>query len=112
MSASIRQRRSSTDRSKLLERWFISDKKQLSPRDIEFVLDAYDDGLALLDQQVGLLFEDLERAGRLANTLVIVTADHGEELGDHGLYGHASSLYDGEIHVPLLIWLPGETHAG
>jgi arylsulfatase A-like enzyme len=95
-----------------LERWFILDKNQLSSREIQFVLDAYDDGIAYLDEQLGLLFTDLERAGRLANTLVIVTADHGEELGEHGLYGHASSLYDGEIHVPLLIFLPGAAQAG
>ena len=51
--------------------------------------------------------------GLLASTLVIVTADHGEHLGEHQLYGHASSLYDAEIHVPLLILLPGEKpHAG
>jgi len=96
----------------ILERWFISDKKKLTSREIQFVLDAYDDGIAYLDEQVGLLFDDLERVGRLANTLVIVTADHGEHLGEHQLYGHASSLYDAEIHVPLLVLLPGGAHAG
>ncbi len=95
-----------------LERWFISDKKKLTSREIQFVLDAYDDGIAYLDEQLGLLFDDLERIGRLANTLVIVTADHGEHLGEHQLYGHASSLYDAEIRVPLLIFLPGGAHGG
>ena len=42
----------------------------------------------------------------LQNTLVVVTADHGEHFGEHGLYGHASSLYDQEVHVPLLIAAP------
>ncbi len=42
----------------------------------------------------------------------MITADHGEHLGEHRLYGHASSLYDAEIHVPLLMLLPGEEHAG
>ena len=96
----------------ILERWFITDKKKLTSREIQFVLDAYDDGIAYLDEQLGLLFDDLERVGRLANTVVIVTADHGEHLGEHELYGHASSLYDAEIHVPLLVFLPGEAHAG
>ena len=95
-----------------LERWFISDKSKLASREIQFVLDAYDDGIAYLDEQLGRLFSDLERLGRLANTLVIVTADHGEHLGEHRLYGHASSLYDAEIRVPLLVFLPGEAHAG
>lgn len=97
---------------KNLDRWFIQDKSKLSADEIGFVLDAYDDGIAYLDEQLGRLFDDLDRAGRLANTLVIITADHGEELGEHGLYGHASSLYDGEIRVPLLIFPPGERHAG
>ncbi|MGZ3337380.1 MAG: sulfatase family protein [Isosphaeraceae bacterium] len=76
------------------------------------VLDAYDDGIAYLDEQLGRLVDDLDWLGLLASTLVIVTADHGEHLGEHQLYGHASSLYDAEIHVPLLILLPGEAHAG
>jgi arylsulfatase A-like enzyme len=49
----------------------------------------------------------LERRGVLDQTLVIVTADHGEELGEHGLFEHGESLYRPEIHVPLLIILPG-----
>jgi len=40
-----------------------------------------------------------------------VTADHGEHLGEHGFFGHAGSLYDQEIHVPLLVLLPGHSHA-
>jgi arylsulfatase A-like enzyme len=96
----------------ILERWFISDKTKLSSAQVSSVLDSYDDCIAYLDEQLGLLFDELERVGRLANTVVIVTADHGEELGEHGLYGHASSLYNQEIHVPLLIFLPGGAHAG
>jgi arylsulfatase A-like enzyme len=96
----------------LLQRWFIQEKTKLSPAQIQSVIDAYDDGIAYLDDQVGRLFGDLERIGRLANTVVIVTADHGEHLGEHGLYGHASSLYDAEIRVPLLIFLPGGDHGG
>ena len=96
----------------ILERWFIHDKKKLTPGEIQSVLDAYDDGIAYLDEQLGGLVDDLDWLGLLASTLVIVTADHGEHLGEHQLYGHASSLYDAEIHVPLLILLPGEAHAG
>ncbi len=90
----------------IFERWFIQDKKKLSPAAIRSVLDAYDDGIAYLDEQVGELIDQLDRDGLLASTLVIITADHGEHLGEHDLYGHASSLYDAEIHVPLLILLP------
>jgi len=76
------------------------------------VRDAYDDCVAYVDLQLGRFFDSLDRAGLLANTLVIITADHGEHLGEHELYGHASSLYDPEIHVPLLVLLPGGAQAG
>ncbi len=96
----------------LLERWFIHDKKTLHPDQLQFVIDAYDDGIAYLDDQVGKLMDDLDRLGLLENTLVIVTADHGEHLGEHQLYGHASSLYDAEVHVPLVLLLPGAKAGG
>jgi arylsulfatase A-like enzyme len=96
----------------IMERWFIQDKKKLTPGEIQSVLDAYDDGIAYLDEQIGELIDDLDWLGLLAHTLVIITADHGEHLGEHELYGHASSLYDAEIHVPLLIILPEQAHAG
>jgi arylsulfatase A-like enzyme len=102
----------SVEEVKVLERWFISDKNTLSPEQIQFTLDSYDEGIAYLDDQVGRLLDDLERAGKGDDTLVIITADHGEHLGEHGLYGHASSLYDSEIHVPLLVLLPKGSHAG
>ena len=94
------------DRS-TLDQWFTLDKAKLSPRDIQLASDAYDDCLAYLDEQLGRLFDELDRSGVLGNTLVIVTADHGEQFGEHDLYCHASSLYDPEIHVPLLVILPG-----
>jgi len=95
-----------------LDRWFILDKKTLSPRDVQLVTDAYDDCIASLDEQLGKLFDALESRGKLENTLVLITADHGEHFGEHALYGHASSLYDQEIRVPLLALLPGKAHAG
>jgi arylsulfatase A-like enzyme len=86
--------------------WQRSDKGRLSPREINLARDAYDDCIAALDERLGQLFDELERQGVLRNTLVIVTADHGEELGEHGLYGHAMSLYRPETHVPLLFFGP------
>jgi arylsulfatase A-like enzyme len=102
---------SRADRS-TLEGWFTLDKEKLSPRDTRLASDAYDDCLAYLDEQLGRLFDELDRRGLLGKTLVIVTSDHGEHFGEHQLYCHASSLYDPEIHVPLLAILPGGAHAG
>ena len=86
--------------------------KGVTPRDIALVRDAYDDCLAYLDEQLGRLFDELERRGQLANTLVIVTADHGEHLGEHQIYGHGQSLYRPEVHVPLLIIPPSGAPGG
>ena len=95
-----------------LNRWFTLNKRTLSPRDQELGSDAYDDCIAYLDDQIGRLFDELDRRGLRKNTLVVITADHGESFGEHGLYCHASSLYDSEIHVPLLVIPPEEAHSG
>lgn len=76
---------------------------------IEVVSDvaAYDESLAALDHQLGLLLSELDRLGALRNTIVVITSDHGEELGDHGLMRHGKSLYLQELHVPLLVSFDG-----
>lgn len=84
----------------------------ITPRDVALVRDAYDDCIAYLDEQLGKLIDELDRRGVLDNTLVIVTSDHGEHLGEHKIYGHGQSLYQPEIHVPLLVTLPKGQHAG
>ena len=68
--------------------------------------DSYDSCVAYLDCQVGLLLDEIERRGLLENTLVIVTSDHGEQLGEHGTIAHGASLYRPEVHVPLLVIPP------
>jgi arylsulfatase A-like enzyme len=62
-----------------------------------------------LDEQLGELLDALDRIGVLDRTLVIVTSDHGEEFGEHGLFDHGESLYRPEIRVPLLIVLPARS---
>ncbi len=66
----------------------------------------YDDCLVYLDDQIGRLLTELKQRGVLDNTMVIITADHGEEFGEHGLSGHGVSLYRPELHVPLIIRYP------
>jgi arylsulfatase A-like enzyme len=90
----------------LIESWKTVDKMTLSPHFAELVRDSYDNCLVYLDEQLGELFDALRKSGVLDNTVLIVTADHGEELGEHGLFEHGESLYRPEIHVPLLFCLP------
>jgi len=70
--------------------------------------DLYDGEIAFMDEYVGMLLDRIEAKGVKDNTLVVVTADHGEGLGDHGEPTHAMLLFDATLHVPLIIRLPGE----
>ncbi|MDR3638715.1 MAG: sulfatase [Isosphaeraceae bacterium] len=90
----------------MLRDWHTLDKSKLSPRAITLAGDSYDDCIAYLDDQLGRLFDELDRRRLLDNTVVIVTSDHGEHLGEHQLFGHGLSLYQPELHVPLLIVYP------
>ena len=72
----------------------------------------YDGELAYLDSELGELFHGLEQRGLLKDTLLIVTSDHGEHLGDHALMDHKMSLYDALIRVPLIIRYPGVVPQG
>lgn len=74
--------------------------------------DAYDAGIALIDQEAGRLLRTLEERGVLENTLVIITSDHGEQFGEHGLKSHGNSLYLPTLHVPLVVHLPDRVPAG
>ena len=76
------------------------------------IRDAYDDCLAYLDDQVGRLLDELERQDKLRNTVVVITSDHGEAFGEHGLSGHGVSLYRPETHIPLIVVHPSSVPAG
>ncbi len=77
------------------------------------IVDLYDGELAYVDRYAGELLDALKSAGLLDDTLVIVTADHGEELWDHeGYRGHGRYLYDGEVRVPLIVRWPGALPLG
>ena len=89
--------------------WPLIDKLKLPKHYLNMARDAYDNCLAYLDEQLGLLFGELERGGVLDRTLVVITSDHGEGLGEHDLFDHGESLYATELGVPLLILLPARS---
>lgn len=75
------------------------------------VIEAYDQGLKTLDQQIGDLFTELAKRGVLDNSLLIITSDHGESFGaqsadDHDPSGHGTSLYPEQTKVPLFVVYP------
>lgn len=75
-------------------------------------IDFYDDGVKYVDDHIRALLDGLQKSGLLNNTLVIVTSDHGESLGQHHLETHGRALYWELVHVPLVIWFPGHVPAG
>lgn len=85
---------------------------QWTPADIQIEQNAYDGTIAYLDTQLDLLLTDLKKQNLLQNTLVIITSDHGEEFGQHGVMGHGNSLYIPSLHVPLLLLFPNNLPGG
>jgi arylsulfatase A-like enzyme len=80
--------------------------------DRQRIIDLYDGAIHFVDAQVGRLVDGLRARGLLDDTLIVVTADHGEELWDHGHFFHGQSLYDELLHVPLLVHVPGGEAGG
>jgi arylsulfatase A-like enzyme len=68
--------------------------------------DAYDEGITFVDAEIGALFAELKRRGLYDKTLIIVTADHGEQFLEHGEVGHGTSLHDVLLRIPLMIKFP------
>jgi arylsulfatase A-like enzyme len=68
--------------------------------------DAYDEGIRHVDSEIGRIMRVLKQRGLYDNTLIVITADHGEEFMEHGLLGHGKALYDESIRVPLVIKFP------
>ena len=80
--------------------------REWSPEAIRAEVDAYDAEVAYVDHEVGRLISGLQSRGQLDNTIVIITSDHGEHLGEHGFMRHGNTLYMEVLQVPLLIMLP------
>jgi arylsulfatase A-like enzyme len=83
--------------------------ESLAGDDLRYTKDLYDAGIATLDRQLGKLFVGLEERGLFENTVVILTADHGEEFFEHGQALHGQH-YDECLHVPLFVRAPGGQH--
>jgi arylsulfatase A-like enzyme len=72
----------------------------------------YASGIRGFDRRFGALLDDLRRGGYIDRSYVMLTADHGEELYDHGDWSHGHNLYDHQTHVPFLVRKPGASGKG
>jgi arylsulfatase A-like enzyme len=90
----------------------LSGKRDLKPEEQTCLASGYDGGIAYLDSQIRELVGSLRSRGLYDNTLLIITGDHGEALGQRNQIGHGGiSVYQNEVGVPLLVKYPG-MHAG
>ena len=85
---------------------YLAGQMPMSEEDFAVLQACYDGALASLDAEIGALVAWLRQRGMLDRTLLIITSDHGENIGDHGLMSHAYSLHDTLIHVPLVVRYP------
>jgi arylsulfatase A-like enzyme/Flp pilus assembly protein TadD len=76
-----------------------------------YINDPYSGEVAYVDSQIGRLMSELHKKGWLDRTLVVVTADHGESLGEHGELTHSYFAYNSTLHVPLIMAGPGIRHS-
>jgi arylsulfatase A-like enzyme len=95
-----------------LKSWDTLDKLKVSIGHVQMAIDVYDDTISYLDRRLGDVLGALDARGVLDDTLVIVTSDHGEHLGDHSLFFHGCSLYRQLVGVPLVMVDPSRVPAG
>ena len=88
---------------------YVADPGQLERR--HYVAN-YDSELASVDARIGELVDTLTRLGIADRSMLVVTADHGESMTDHGRWFCHGSLYEHDLHVPMVVWAPGRVKPG
>lgn len=101
-----------TDAGHIALHFYNFGKHDYSDREIQAINGVYDAALVDLDNATADLFAALDERGILDDTIVVLTADHGENLGDHHLFNHRFALYESLLHVPLIIRYPKGMKAG
>lgn len=85
----------------------------IPPRDLKHIAHTYDAEIRSVDAAIGRLVDGLRERGMLEKTILVVTSDHGDSLGERVRIGeHTSNLHDETLRVPLIIRLPGKALAG
>jgi arylsulfatase A-like enzyme len=95
---------------KAVRRWnadrmlaFCMGRQEIPPDELDLLRELYRGEISYTDAWLARLFEGLDHRGQLGDALVIVTADHGENLGEHHLLSHVMSMHETLLHVPLAI---------
>lgn len=88
---------------------YIAKEVEMKKEEWDVVKSKYDAEIAYIDFFLGKVFDYLKKYEVANDTFILITSDHGENLGDHKLAGHAFCLYDTLLHVPLIISFPRYT---
>lgn len=81
---------------------------EITDRDgLRRMIDGYDMGIRYMDEHIGLLFQELSAQGVMDDLIVIITADHGENMGELGIYGEHGTADQGTCRIPMIIRWPG-----
>jgi arylsulfatase A-like enzyme len=81
-------------------------EEDLAPDDRRWLVPLYEAEVRYVDAQLERVFDALEESGLYDNSIIIITADHGEEFFEHGRYGHGKTHYDEVVSIPLMIYVP------
>jgi arylsulfatase A-like enzyme len=76
------------------------------PKDAEYLKQVYVDEIRHMDKKLAPFIDWLKSTGRYDDLMIVLTADHGEEFNEHGGFWHGTTLYDEQIHIPLIVKLP------
>jgi len=82
-------------------------KPGFTPADLRHLKDLYDDEIAFFDARLAELLGAIRGAGLMDDSILVFVSDHGEEFLEHGEIKHCRTLFDGSIHVPLVLKIPG-----
>jgi arylsulfatase A-like enzyme len=97
----------------LLDKLFhLKGSRDVSAEFVETIKSRYDDEIRAVDAALETLFARLVETGLKDNTLVVITADHGEGFAEHGHFDHGHTMYDELLHVPLIVFFPNGKHGG
>jgi arylsulfatase A-like enzyme len=83
-------------------------RHSLDIEDLEYIKDLYDEEISYTDMHIGRVLDSLDKYGLKENTVIIITADHGEEFLERTRFGHNKTVYQELIHVPLIIYVPSD----
>lgn len=92
--------------------WSKEIHRNMPKRDLQHVIALYDAEIRFTDDILGKILAELDSYGRLEQTLIVITADHGEEFFEHKGKGHNRTLYDEVVRVPLIFHWPGHFSNG